>query len=129
MAANEIELGRKVKNDELRFPEDCNNVGPHLRHFIKSMLNKDPSKRPTLETVMRHEWVTNEGAMPLPLTIYDDYEDSDDEEDEEDDRGGEEDLLLFFGLLGDLRLLLRLLLPADAGRSLVFELLLFNGLL
>ena len=85
MAANEIELGRKVKNDELRFPEDCNNVGPHLRHFIKSMLNKDPSKRPTLETVMRHEWVTNEGAMPLPLTIYDDYEDSDDEEDEEED--------------------------------------------
>ena len=51
------------------------------------------------------------------------------EKDEEDDRGGEEDLLLFFGLLGDLRLLLRLLLPADAGRSLVFELLLFNGLL
>ena len=29
--------------------------------------------------------MTNEGAMPLPLTIYDDYEDSDDEEDEEED--------------------------------------------
>ena len=81
MAANEIELG-KVKNDELHFPEGCSNVGPHLRHFIKSMLNKDPAKRPALDTVMRHEWVTNEGAMPLPLTIYDVYEDSEGEDED-----------------------------------------------
>ena len=84
MAANEIELGRKVKNDEIHFPEGCSNVGPHLRHFIKSMLNKDPAKRPTLDTVMRHEWVTNEGAMPLPLTIYDVYEDSEGEDEDYD---------------------------------------------
>ena len=44
VAANEIELGRKSKNGEA-FPEGCSNVGPHLRHFIKSMYQR-PSKAP-----------------------------------------------------------------------------------
>ena len=70
MANNEIELARKVKNDELVFPESTDRapyrLSPHLKQLIREMLTKDPSLRPTLGTVMAHEWVTNEGSEPLP---------------------------------------------------------------
>ena len=70
MAGNEIELAKKVKDDEVIFPESCNHgenkLNPHLMHLIKQMLEKDASKRPGLGDVMQHEWVTAEGSEPLP---------------------------------------------------------------
>ena len=77
MANNEIDLAKKVKDDEVVFPEpdssngDDNNkpspqLNPHLVHLIKHMLEKDASKRPGLGDVMQHEWVTAEGSEPLP---------------------------------------------------------------
>ena len=71
MATNEIELARKVKNDELVFPESTNvapyKISPHLKQLIREMLTKEPNARPTLASVMAHEWVTKEGSEPLPL--------------------------------------------------------------
>ncbi len=69
-AMNEIELARKVKNDELIFPESAHRgpdkLNPHLMHLIKNMLSKDPALRPRLESIMEHEWVTKEGSEPMP---------------------------------------------------------------
>ena len=70
MAMNEIDLARKVKNDELVFPESTNiapyKLSPHLKQLIREMLTKEPTARPTLVSVMAHEWVTKEGSEPLP---------------------------------------------------------------
>jgi len=98
MANNEIELARKVKYDEVSFPESCdhgeNKLNPHLRHFIKQMLNKNPEKRPVLGDVMVHEWVTAEGSEPLP-PLYNYGEKNEQKNDEGNDLEGigEEDEL------------------------------------
>lgn len=70
MSDDEIKLAKKVKNDELQFPHDWNqsNYSPHLKNLIQRLLSKDPLKRPVLEEVMNHEWVTEEGSellMPI----------------------------------------------------------------
>ena len=45
MANNEMELARKVKNDELVFPESTDRapfkLSPHLKQLIREMLTKD----------------------------------------------------------------------------------------
>jgi serine/threonine protein kinase/serine/threonine protein phosphatase PrpC/CRP-like cAMP-binding protein len=70
MANNEIELAKKVKYNEVTFPEECHHgeqkLNPHLMHLIKQMLEKNPEMRPCLGDVMIHEWVTAEGSEPLP---------------------------------------------------------------
>ena len=70
MANNEIELAKKVKYNEVTFPEECHQgeqkLNPHLMHLIKQMLEKNPEMRPCLGDVMIHEWVTAEGSEPLP---------------------------------------------------------------
>ena len=94
VAQNEIELARKVKNDELIFPESTNvapyKVSPHLKQLIREMLTKDPRSRPSLSTVMAHEWVTNEGSEPLPplyVTASDSMTNFMDEGEEEIEQG------------------------------------------
>jgi len=66
MADTEIELARKVRDDELVFPGDwANKLNPSLKNLIVRLLTKEFSKRLALDETFNHEWVTDEGADPL----------------------------------------------------------------
>ena len=66
MADSEIELSRKVRDDELVFPEDWGNkIDPSLKNLLVRLLTKEYQIRMTLEQTKEHEWVTDEGADPL----------------------------------------------------------------
>ena len=66
MADSEIELSRKVRDDELVFPESWGNkIDPSLKNLLVRLLTKDYGERPTLDETKDHEWVTDEGADPL----------------------------------------------------------------
>jgi len=67
MSDDEINLAKKVKNDELVFPADWNknNYSPHLKNLISQLLVKDPKNRLTLQETMKHDWVTEEGSELL----------------------------------------------------------------
>jgi serine/threonine protein kinase len=45
-------------NNSVDFPTDCD---PALKDFISICLQKEPSKRATLEQLMDHNWPTNNG--------------------------------------------------------------------
>lgn len=34
------------------------------------MMTKDPDKRIQIQDIIKHDWVTNTGANPLPLNSY-----------------------------------------------------------
>ena len=74
MAKNEIELARKVQNDELTFPETAyhgeHKLDPHVINLLTRMLEKNPRKRISLYEVMEHEFVTKEGSAPMPKIDY-----------------------------------------------------------
>jgi len=67
MAEDEPTLAKKVQNDELVFTGNWGKkLSPHLRNLLTRLLVKDPAQRMTLTQTMEHEWVTEEGADPLP---------------------------------------------------------------
>ena len=70
MSDDELQLARKVKNDELVFPSDWDRKGysPHLKNLIRELLVKDPNKRLSLMDTMTHDWVTEEDTDTLPIT-------------------------------------------------------------
>jgi len=66
-AADYMRLSHKVRHDELTFPK-TSTIDPHLRDLLVRILTKDPKRRPPLQKLMCHEWITNEGCEPmLPL--------------------------------------------------------------
>jgi serine/threonine protein kinase len=65
MGQNQLDLAGNLTKFELKLPSALEPVNPHLHHLLQLMLDKDPCERATLEAVMRHDWVTCEGAAPL----------------------------------------------------------------
>ncbi|XP_076799683.1 uncharacterized protein LOC143444389 [Clavelina lepadiformis] len=49
---------------ELTHKRAQNTTSSACRHLIASMLQKDQRKRPTLEEVLRHPWMTNDHTLP-----------------------------------------------------------------
>ncbi|KAJ6636619.1 Calcium/calmodulin-dependent protein kinase kinase, partial [Pseudolycoriella hygida] len=64
-ATNVPAVYEKIKHDELELPSTAS-ISNALRDLIMKMLDKDPAKRITLPQIKEHNWVTNEGKMPLP---------------------------------------------------------------
>ena len=58
-------LFEKIHKEELKIPED-RQISPGLRSLMLSMLEKDPAKRATTESLRKNEWL-NEGSKH-PLT-------------------------------------------------------------
>ena len=72
MSDDELQLAKKVKNDELVFPkEDDIKLSPHVKNLIRGLLVKDPDKRMTLLETMKHDWVTDEFSDPLEIFYAD----------------------------------------------------------
>lgn len=72
MSDDELQLAKKVKNDELVFPkEDDIKLSPYVKNLIKGLLVKDPDKRMTLLETMKHDWVTDESSDPLEIFFAD----------------------------------------------------------
>ncbi|KAA6397044.1 MAG: hypothetical protein EZS28_007429 [Streblomastix strix] len=68
---NKYELYLQAMNDALPFDTDenkeiTNRISPELRHVLEGTLEKDPSKRLTIEQLRSHAWVTYNGTVPLP---------------------------------------------------------------
>jgi serine/threonine protein kinase len=57
-------------------------IDPGLRHLIFRMLTKDPEKRPSLQWVKEHDWITHEGTEPMPeyVDIHALHQSDDDDE-------------------------------------------------
>ena len=68
---NMPEIWRKVQEEppelDTVLPKHCT---PLLRDILRSMLEKDPNKRPTVKQLRSHPWVTREGEEPMPEQPY-----------------------------------------------------------
>ncbi|KAI0358930.1 Pkinase-domain-containing protein [Trametes cingulata] len=62
------ELIRETTEAKIEFHERywCN-VSPEAKDFVKTLLNPDPTKRPTAEEALKHKWLTDH----LPSTEHD----------------------------------------------------------
>ena len=69
VAKDYMQLSYKVRHDELTFPKQIT-LDPHLRNLITKILTKNPKRRPTLRSLMSHEWITAEGCEPMSPTLF-----------------------------------------------------------
>lgn len=56
------DIWQHVRSDEPRLGE---HLSPVLRELLLAMLHKEPEKRPTVEALRQHEWVTDDGTSPM----------------------------------------------------------------
>ncbi|KAJ9113209.1 hypothetical protein QFC22_006048 [Naganishia vaughanmartiniae] len=56
---------QKIKDMDYAFPPDCR-VSEEAKSLVKSILNKDPSQRPSLDDIFAHPWFIS-GAFPTDL--------------------------------------------------------------
>lgn len=54
-----------ICSEPLQFPPEIF-ISDSLKHLLRRLLEKDPSKRIGLLSVMNHQWVTHNGAYLLP---------------------------------------------------------------
>lgn len=48
------------------FPENVS-ISENARDIIARILNNDPSRRPTVDEILSHPWINNEGSIPRLL--------------------------------------------------------------
>ena len=60
---DEIELAANITTLPVEFPPSINDA--HLKHLVRSMLDKDRDMRLKLHEIAAHDWVTSEGSDPL----------------------------------------------------------------
>lgn len=58
-------LYNEIRNTPLSFPEHIF-VSDSMKHLLLRLLDKDPENRISLTSAMCHQWVTHNGAYPLP---------------------------------------------------------------
>lgn len=66
IAANAAQLAEVVERGEYKVPVSLQ-LDPHLQDLIERMLHPDPEQRITLGGIRNHDWLTAEGADPLPM--------------------------------------------------------------
>lgn len=71
LAKNEIDLSSQISKFELTFPMNCD-IDPHCKHCIQSLMDKDRTKRMSLEGLIHNDWITSEGIYPM--YTLEDYE-------------------------------------------------------
>jgi len=58
-------MKRRIKSGAYKFPEpEWSNVSNDAKELIRGMLNTDPTKRLTIEDVMKHKWISQYTAVP-----------------------------------------------------------------
>ncbi|KAG6458561.1 hypothetical protein O3G_MSEX010924 [Manduca sexta] len=65
VASSSVDLQRKVVNEPLSYPAR-HQPSKALKHLLSKMLDKDPSKRATMQEIKDDDWVTAGGKEPLP---------------------------------------------------------------
>lgn len=61
---NDTAILRAVKKGEFEFPSpDWDSISSHAKDFIKKMLTFDPTKRPSAEQLLDHEWLKTATAQ------------------------------------------------------------------
>ncbi|KAA6383292.1 MAG: putative CAMKK/META protein kinase [Streblomastix strix] len=71
MADTPFLVYQQAINKPLPFDTDENKditskISPELRNLLEGTLEKDPTKRITIETIRQHPWLTCNGTLPLP---------------------------------------------------------------
>jgi serine/threonine protein kinase len=82
---NEMKIFESIKNDPLVMPDDRKDVSPGLINIIKGMLEKDPSKRLTLDELKKDEWINqgfhiNLGSDEAQVGMFNHYKAEDNED-------------------------------------------------
>lgn len=57
---------KRIRMNAYNFPENVAISDP-ARDLITKILNNDPTKRPTVEEILTHEWMNNNGTIPRLL--------------------------------------------------------------
>eukprot|EP00501_MAST-03F_sp_TOSAG23-6_P000659 GSMAST32.ASY1.ANO1.684.1 assembled CDS len=67
-ADNDEDLFELIKIGDVEYdPEDWNLVSDTAIGFIKSILNIDPKSRPTIKTLLEHDWIANASKETMPV--------------------------------------------------------------
>ncbi|WIA30403.1 hypothetical protein OEZ86_000488 [Tetradesmus obliquus] len=59
-----LDVFKAITTAQLELPDDVT-ISPSLTHLFGRLFDKDPATRITLQEVMCHPWVTDEGRVPL----------------------------------------------------------------
>lgn len=67
-ADNDEDLFELIKSGDVEYdPEDWNLISDTAIGFIKSILNIDPKSRPTIKTLLEHDWIANASKETMPV--------------------------------------------------------------
>ena len=59
---------KKIKMNSYSFPEHLP-ISDAARNLITKILNLDPSRRPTLDEILSHQFMNNGGTIPKSLPL------------------------------------------------------------
>ena len=65
-AGNNVRIYTKIKNNEYSFPE-CSIISEDAQNLIKSILVQDPTKRPSLNQILCHDFFIQSKSIPHSL--------------------------------------------------------------
>jgi len=57
---------KRIRSNQYSFPENAQ-ISDHARDLICKILQGDPTKRPTVDDVLKHPWVENASCIPKLL--------------------------------------------------------------
>ena len=54
---------RKIRMNQYSFPDSVT-ISESAKDLIVRILNTDPARRPTVDEILAHPWINNEGSVP-----------------------------------------------------------------
>jgi len=57
---------RRIRMNNYSFP-DTVPISDHAKDLVMKILNNDPSRRPTVDEILSHPWINNDGQIPRLL--------------------------------------------------------------
>lgn len=54
---------KKIRMNHYTFPDSVS-ISDEAKDLILRILNTDPSRRPTVDEILSHNWINNEGSIP-----------------------------------------------------------------
>lgn len=67
--SNKSKLSNSILNDDVPFPAHWEQIDSKARSFVTSLLQKDPTARPDVNTALTHPWLT-EGGLNNPIPNF-----------------------------------------------------------
>eukprot|EP01118_Nematostelium_gracile_P014415 TRINITY_DN5608_c0_g1_i2.p2 TRINITY_DN5608_c0_g1~~TRINITY_DN5608_c0_g1_i2.p2 ORF type:complete len:102 (+),score=26.57 TRINITY_DN5608_c0_g1_i2:865-1170(+) len=65
--ASHIKLKSIINDGKFEFGQEFSGVSNEAKDFVKSLLNKEPSKRPTAASALEHSWFKSNSDAELPI--------------------------------------------------------------